>query len=84
MKPLFWDGRRGTLEEQAHDPFLNPREHGFTQHSQVVDVVRRDLIYVANFRRAFGVSPQAISIDHITQAIAEFERTLVAYDSPAE
>ena len=84
VKPLFWDGRRDTLEDQAKDPFVNPREHGFTQHSQVVDVVRRDSIYAAAFRKAFGVTPQVISIDHISQAIAEFERTLVAIDSPAE
>lgn len=84
VRPLFWDGRRDTLEEQAKDPFVNPREHGFTQHSQIVDVVRRDLIYAAAFRKAFGVTPQAISIDHVSQAIAEFERTLVAIDSPAE
>lgn len=84
VKPLFWDGRRDTLEEQAKDPFVNPREHGFAQHLQVINVVRRDSSYIAAFRQAFGVAPEAISIDHITQAIAEFERTLVAYDSSAE
>lgn len=83
-KPLFWDGRRDTLEEQAKDPFVNPREHGFAQHLQVINVVRRDSSYTAAFRQAFGVAPEAISIDHITQAIAEFERTLVALDSSAE
>ena len=84
VRPLFWDGRRDTLEAQAKDPFVNPREHGFTQPAQVADLVRSAPIYTAAFQKSFSISPEAISIDHIAQALAEFERTLVAYDSPAE
>ena len=81
---LFWDGRRAILEDQAQDPFINPREHGFVDHAQLVNIVRTDRVYQAAFKQAFNVAPKAISLAHITQAISIFERSLVAVDSPAE
>lgn len=84
VKPLFWDGRRDTLEAQAKDPFVNPREHGFAQHTQVAEIIRNDANYSNAFQQLFSVLPDVISIDHISQAIAAFERTLIATDSPAE
>ncbi len=81
-KSFFWDGRRASLEAQAQDPFINPREHGFKDHAQLVALIRHDRDYRRAFKNVFSVPPQAIAIDHITQAIASFERTLVATDSP--
>jgi cytochrome c peroxidase len=78
----FWDGRRPSLEEQAKDPFLNPVEHGLTSHDQIVEVVRGDPSYVAAFEEVFGVQAADITIDHVVQAIAAFERTVVSGDSP--
>ncbi len=78
----FWDGRRPTLEEQAKDPFLNPVEHGLKDHQPILDVIRADPDYPAAFRAVFGVAPKAITIDHVVKAIASFERTVVAGDSP--
>lgn len=79
---LFWDGRRKTLEEQAADPLINPAEHGLGNHEEVLATVRSDVEYVAGFRAAFGVSPESIGVEHVVKALAAFERTLVAGDSP--
>lgn len=79
---LFWDGRRASLEEQAKDPFINPQEHGLKTHAQIVAIIRADPAYRQSFRQAFSVMPAAITIDHVVQAIASFERTLIAGNSP--
>ncbi|RMD70071.1 MAG: cytochrome-c peroxidase, partial [Gammaproteobacteria bacterium] len=34
------------------------------------------------FKEAFGIEPEAITIDHVAKAIASFERTVIAGDSP--
>lgn len=82
----FWDGRRPNLEEQAEDPFLNPLEHGLGEaqgfHQFIVNIVRKDPDYQAGFKRVFGLAPDAITIDHVVQAIASFERTVIAADCP--
>jgi cytochrome c peroxidase len=78
----FWDGRRATLEEQAKDPFTNPIEHGLTSHEPILQTIRGDATYPAEFRAVFGIAPQQLTIDHVVKAIAAFERTVVAGDSP--
>ncbi|WP_298270460.1 cytochrome c peroxidase [Geobacter sp.] len=78
----FWDGRRATLEEQAKDPFVNPIEHGLKSHEPILATIRSDPTYPAEFRKAFGVEPSAVTIDHVVKAIASFERTVVSGDSP--
>ncbi len=78
----FWDGRRPDLESQAKDPLLNPVEHGLTDHDQVLQVIRQDEGYTGRFAEVFGVQPEQITIDHVVKAIAAFERTLIAGDSP--
>jgi cytochrome c peroxidase len=79
---MFWDGRAPTLEEQAKGPLTNPIEHGLKNHGQLLDVVRRDEAYLEQFQRVFNVSANDITIDHVTKAIASFERTIVAGNSP--
>jgi cytochrome c peroxidase len=76
---FFWDGRRTTLEDQAHDPVTNPIEMRNTW-PVVEDRLRSIPTYADLFAAAFG-SPQIDSI-RITQAIAQFERTLVSFNSP--
>ena len=78
---FFWDGRRTSLEAQAQDPFINPREHGFKDHTQLIATIRRYPDYRHAFKQAFALQPDAIRLEHITQAIASFERTLIAADS---
>lgn len=78
----FWDGRRPTLEEQAKDPFTNPIEHGLKSHEPILQTIRSDPSYPAEFNIVFGVGPQQITIDHVVKAIAAFERTVVSGNSP--
>jgi cytochrome c peroxidase len=77
----FWDGRRATLEQQALDPLINPREHGLPDHETALRYVRNDPAYRQLFLSVFGIQPAAITMDHLAKAIASFERTLIAGDS---
>jgi cytochrome c peroxidase len=82
QETLFWDGRRTTLELQAADPLTNPKEHGLADTNAVLDVIRHDPRYVASFKAVFHLPPTEISVQHVVMAIASFERTLLAGDSP--
>lgn len=82
MKTLFWDGREPDLEGQSKQPFVNPVEGGLHDHQPIIEIIRGDSEYQAAFREVFGVSAKAITIDHVARAIASFERTVVAGDSP--
>ncbi len=77
----FWDGREPDLEGQSKQPLINPVEHGLTNHKQVLEIVRTDPDYLATFQTVFEVSAKKLTIDHVAQAIASFERTLVAGNS---
>jgi cytochrome c peroxidase len=74
----FWDGRAKDLVEQAAGPIANPVEMAST-HELAVDVLSTIPGYVTEFESVYGAQP--ITIDHVTNAIAEFERTLVTPDS---
>lgn len=79
---FFHDGRAGSLEDQALGPFINPIEHGLKDHQFIVDIVRNDADYQKRFKDEFGLSANAIEIGVIVKAIANFERTLIAGNSP--
>ncbi len=74
----FWDGRAKDLKAQAGGPIANPGEMGFT-HKLAVDVLESIPEYVVEFKQVFGTNK--ITIDEVTQAIAEFEKTLVTPNS---
>lgn len=76
METQFWDGRRTTLEAQALDPFVNPREHGLPDTLRLVSLIRSDPSYPPLFRAAFGIAPASISEDLVAKALASFVRTL--------
>lgn len=75
----FWDGRAVDLQEQAAGPIANPIEMGST-HELAIEVLSTIPGYVKEFGAVYG--EQTIDIDLVTDAIAEFERTLVTPDSP--
>ncbi|MET0026004.1 MAG: cytochrome-c peroxidase [Candidatus Thiodiazotropha sp.] len=75
----FWDGRAADLKAQAGGPIANPGEMGFT-HELAVGVIESIPEYVAEFKLVFGTDK--VTIDEVTQAIAEFEKTLVTPNSP--
>lgn len=74
----FWDGRAADLKEQAGGPIANPGEMAFT-HTLAVDVLKSIPGYVTEFKLVFGTDE--INIDQVTEAIAEFEKTLVTPNS---
>jgi cytochrome c peroxidase len=78
----FWDGRSPSLEDQALHPFLNPVEMALPDHQPILDIVRSDPDYVKGFQEVFGKTGEAVTMTEVTQAIAAFERTQVAGDSP--
>lgn len=75
---FFWDGRRNTLEEQAHDPVTNMIEMRNTWPT-VVTRLQADANYPALFFKAFGTT--RIDSNLVAKAIAQFERTLVSFNS---
>lgn len=82
MKTLFWDGREPDLEGQSKQPPVNPVEGGLKDHAPILAVIRKDGDYVKAFKAVFGVDAPDIDMDHVAKAIASFERTIVAGDSP--
>lgn len=69
----FWDGRAKNLKAQAAGPITNPVEMGSTKES-VVKKLSKDSNYQKLFKEIY---PEGISIDTISDAIAEFEKTLL-------
>lgn len=74
----FWDGRAADLKEQAGGPIANPGEMAFT-HELAVATLQEIPGYVREFELVFGAGE--IDIDKVTDAIAEFEKTLVTPNS---
>ena len=74
----FWDGRAADLKAQAGGPIANPGEMA-ASHTLAVNVLESIPEYVREFKQVFGVDK--ITIDEVTQAIAEFEKTLVTPNS---
>jgi cytochrome c peroxidase len=74
----FWDGRAGTLAEQAKGPVENPIEMG-NSHAACVKAVAAIEGYRKTFRQAYG-DPEP-TIDRIADAIAAYEATLFSGNS---
>ena len=74
----FWDGRAKTLADQAAGPPLNPVEMASTSFDEIIAKLDADKA----FRKEFlAVYPDGITEANITNAIEEFERTLITPDS---
>jgi cytochrome c peroxidase len=74
----FWDGRRSSLEAQALDPLTDPLEHGLQDETDLMNRIRADPAYLAEFRAAFTIDAASLKSSHVAQAIADYERTLIA------
>lgn len=74
----FWDGRAADLQEQAGGPIANPGEMGFS-HTLAIGVLESIPAYRREFKQVFGTDK--ITIEEVTAAIAEFEKTLVTPNS---
>jgi len=77
----FWDGRAGTLEDQAKLPLTNADEMGNPTSDSVVARLGAIPEYVKRFEEVFG---GPVTLDCLAKAIAAFERTLVSGDSPVD
>jgi cytochrome c peroxidase len=82
FKLFFWDGRSLDMEDQAQHPIVNPVEMGLVNHDPVLKIVRTDPDYVARFKKVFNKEGEQVTMQEVQQAIASFERTIVAGDSP--
>jgi cytochrome c peroxidase len=74
----FWDGRAADLKAQAGGPIANPGEMAFS-HTLAINVLESIPGYVREFKQVFG--KDKITIEEVTLAIAEFEKTLVTPNS---
>ncbi len=85
--PMLWDNRVRSLENQALEPLKALEEMRGTAYEEeaaldaVVERLQAIPEYVTWFRRAYG-EDSMIDASQIGRAIAAFERTLVAMDSP--
>ena len=74
----FWDGRAKTLADQAAGPPLNPVEMASESFDQIIAKLKSD----KKFAKAFeAVYPDGLTEANITDAIEEFERTLITPNS---
>ncbi|MDR2209329.1 MAG: cytochrome-c peroxidase [Azoarcus sp.] len=74
----FWDGRAKDLQEQAAGPIANPKEMAFT-HELTLEVLNSIPQYRAEFAKVYG--NKKLDMQLVTDAIAEFEKTLVTPNS---
>jgi cytochrome c peroxidase len=77
---FFWDGRAGSLEEQARLPVLDPHEMGQPDAEAAAKAIAAVPEYPPLFKEAFG--DETVTLQRIARAIACFERTLVTGDAP--
>jgi cytochrome c peroxidase len=75
----FWDGRSGSLEDQALGPIQNPIEMNTTleQLEQRLNAIPG---YRAQFTKVFGT--EQIEAPNVGRAIAAYERTILSGDAP--
>ena len=75
---FFWDERAGSLEEAVVMPIASHIEMG-QKLGAISEALARDATYPALFERAFG--DRQITGQRIGNALAQFVRTLVSYQS---
>lgn len=78
QKFQFWDGRAGSLEEQALGPIANPIEMNLPIEQAVKKLAAIEG-YQKQFKEVFGTD---VNAEGIAKAIAAFERTVVSGDAP--
>ena len=74
----FWDGRAATLADQAAGPPLNPVEMASPSFEAIIAKLSADRKLSKAFQEVY---PDGITQQNITDAIEEFERTLITPDS---
>lgn len=77
--PLHHDGREPTLEVQILSPLFNPAEMANTSFDDLTERLATIPEYRDAFLKIFAAPP---TIETLGQALASFERSLMAGDSP--
>ncbi len=76
----FWDGRAGSLEEQAISPIFSEDEMNQPSAAELLKRLRAIPKYREMFAKAFGINSKQdggeITLPNIARAIAAFERKL--------
>ena len=75
----FWDGRSPSLEAQVEGPVTNPVEMGQKSTDAALAAIKSIPEYQKQFQEVFGHEPTFADIE---RAIASYERTQFAFDSP--
>jgi len=87
IAPMFWDGRKKSLEDQTTGPITSFNEMrgsiytATVAYDSIVSRLKNIAEYRALFTDAFG-SPDSINESNISKAIAAFERTILSTNSP--
>ena len=74
----FWDGRAQTLADQAAGPPLNPVEMASESFDQIIAKLKADKKFAKEFT---AVYPDGLTAANLTDAIEQFERTLITPNS---
>lgn len=77
-KLQFWDGRSGSLEDQALGPIANPIE----MNLPVEEAVKRIKAIDGYAKQFDAVFDDGVTAENLAKAIASFERTVVSGNSP--
>ncbi|MFO0749555.1 MAG: cytochrome c peroxidase [Myxococcota bacterium] len=77
---LFWDGREPSLEAQVLLP-MHAADELARDPADAVAAIRQIPEYVTLFETAFPGAGDAVTVPHLQQAIAAFERTLISDDA---
>lgn len=77
-KLQFWDGRAGSLEDQALGPIANPIEMNLPVEEAVAKL-NAIAGYREQFQKVFGTD---VTAENLAKAIAAYERTVLCGDAP--
>lgn len=77
LEPLMWDGRSASLEEQSLLPFGSSAEFDLPVEDAITKL--RQQGYARKFQKVFGTD---ISVENLARALAAYQRSLIAGDSP--
>jgi len=75
---LYWDGRSTSLEQQTKDHLMDKTIMAISKQEILQRLIDRG--YKTEFKKAFG--SESITLSRVANAIASFERALMAPNSP--
>ncbi len=76
----FWDGRAGTLADQAGGPPLNPAEMGLASKQEAIARLKENDTYVESFQALFGKD----IFEDVDKAYLKMTEALQAYEQTEE